>query len=306
MAVGMFIVLAATALLVSTKSGYIAQADSAQVQDTGRFAMEIIARSVRQAAYTNWDPMDGPVFDEDFIDPAIFGMDAKSLKSRANGIASPVAKSINGSDVLAIRFFGAGNGGNDDGTMINCAGFGVGASTSTATAGDDRGWSIFYVAEDSTGEPELYCKYRGNEGWTSQAIARGVESFQVLYGLDTDDDGAPNRLLNAAAIDALDNRLILEGHSAAERATDRKRKSHWRKVVAIKAALLLRGAQVTGDEKLPDKYELFGRDYADTNAAIDPGVRIIESDLPKATRRRERRIFTTTVHLRKRSAGSLE
>ena len=49
-----------------------------------------------------------------------------------------------------------------------------------------RGWSIFYVAANGDGEAELRCKYRGASGWGADAIVRGVDSFQVLYGVDTD------------------------------------------------------------------------------------------------------------------------
>lgn len=297
MALGLFVVAATTALLVSTKSGYLAQDDDAQIQDTGRYAIEIIARSVRQTAYANWDSSEASAPATTEISASIAGLDAHSLKSRTAGIEAPLAKSVNGSDVLAIRFFGSGSGDNGDGTMLNCAGFGVAASSTDEDADASRGWSIFYVAEDANGEPELYCKYLGNDNWASQAIARGVESFQVLYGLDADEDGLPNQYLNATAINALDDGLSLRGHNARERAADRSRRSHWKKVVAIKAALLVRGANTTRSERPANKYDLFGKDYANAYATADAGVRISESALPKKLRGRERRIFSTTIQL---------
>ena len=47
MAIGMFVVMAATALLVSTKSGYLIQDDEAQIQASGRFAIDMVSRAVR-------------------------------------------------------------------------------------------------------------------------------------------------------------------------------------------------------------------------------------------------------------------
>lgn len=300
MAVSLFVVLAATALFVSTKSGYILQDDEANMQDTARYAIEVIGRAVRQASYENWDGSQPPVVASELLSPGVTGMDARSLKSRTQGVDSPLRSAVNGSDVLAVRFFGSGEGDNGDGTMLNCAGFGVAAPSPGATE-EERGWSIFYVAKDSTGEPELYCKYRGNTNWTSQSIARGVESFQVLYGLDTDEDGLPNRLLNASAIEALDDALILQGVNAVERARDRSRKSHWRKIVIVKIALLVRGAHASRADG-PADYHLFGRDYA--SASGDTGTRIRKNDLHGSVRGRVRRVFSSTIWLRGRSAGS--
>ncbi|HJV74275.1 MAG TPA: PilW family protein [Noviherbaspirillum sp.] len=298
LALSLFVVMAATALFLSTKSAYLAQDDSTQILDTGRYAVEILARAVRQAAYENWDVAEAPAVSTEFLTPNVFGLDSRSLKSRSVGIEAPVSKAINGSDVLAIRFFGAGTEENGDGTMLNCAGFSVGAVPTAEAAEESRGWSIFYVAEDSTGEPELYCKYRGNTSWASQSIARGVESFQVLYGLDTDADGFPNRLLNATAINALDNSLVLNGVNAAERIADKNKKTHWKKVVVVKLALLVRGSHVTRPVEGATEYHLFGKGYASGNGVLDVGTRITEADLPKAVRGRERRIFTTTIWLR--------
>lgn len=300
LAVSLFIILAATGLLVSAKTGYVSQSDHAQISDTGRFAIEAISRTLRQASYSNWDAMEGAVVNLESIGTAFAGMDARSLKSRTVGLSSPVTKSINGSDVLAVGIFGAGSGENGDGTMLNCAGFGIGAEGSSGESAEDedRDWSIFYVAEDSTGEPELYCKYRGNDGWASQAIARGVETFQVLYGIDTDGDLVPNKFLSASSIDALDNTLMLLGPNAVARAIEKNKKSHWRRVVAVKFALLVRGANVSRSGSTSAVFDLFGKEYADANASADPGVRIRESEMREAVRARERRLFLATVQLR--------
>ncbi|RZI43225.1 pilus assembly protein PilW [Herbaspirillum sp. HC18] len=293
MAIGMLVMLIATALLLSTKSGYVMQTDSAQMLDSGRYALDIIARSVRQGALSDWEAIGATAVKTGAMDVGIFGMDARSLKGSTEGVAAPVTKSINGSDVLAIRFSGSGKGEYGDGSVLNCAGFGVGASGS-----ESRGWSIFYVAEDASGEPELYCKYRGEDSWSTQAIARGVESFQVLYALDTDDDGVPNTFMNAAAIDTLDGTLALAGNSPSELAADMQKKSYWRKVVDVKVALLVRGAQPIAGEKSTARYDLFGKAYSDLHASHDPGVMIQASNLPKAVRNRARKVFSATIHLR--------
>lgn len=301
---GLLVVAAATALLLSSKAAYITQDEASILQENGRFAIDSITRAIRQAAYENWDSTEAPIIAIETVGPNLNGLDARSLKEAPAGIDAPVAKAVNGSDVLAIRFFGSGSGTNGDGSMINCAGFGVAAPASQASADGARGWSIFYVADDSSGEPELRCKYRGKSGWASDAIVRGVESFQVLYGLDTDGDSLPNRFVNATTIEALDDALILEGENEAEKALDRNRKTHWKKIAAIKIALLVHGSQNARSDVLKNRYDLFGADYTNASGASDVGATIIEADISPSVRRRMRSIFASTIQLRNQAAGS--
>jgi len=233
--------------------------------------------------------------------PNVMGMDAMTLKKTTAGLDTPVATSsdvVNGSDILALRFFGDGD------AVLNCAGLIVPAATSYADAEQERGWSIFFVAKDSAGEPELRCKYRSKTSWNADAIARGVESFQVLYGIDVDGDGLPDRFINASAVDDLDDGLLLTGANAVARAADKNRKTYWKRVRSIKFALLIRGSQIARDDALIAEHDLFGVEYANMHAASDKGVRIKEDALPSAMRNRIRKVFTQTIQLRNDAAGS--
>ncbi|MES2537483.1 MAG: PilW family protein [Pseudomonadota bacterium] len=292
---GLLVGLAATALLIMTKSAYVTQEEGSRLRETGRSAMEAVSRAVRQAAHENWDrEASAGVNDADLVD-SISGLDASSLKEYENGIDYPLARSVNGSDVLAVRFTGSGLGPYGDETMFNCGGFGV--------AEVERGWSIFYVAADKSGEPELRCKYRGVSNWNSEAIARGVESFQILYGIDSDTDGLPNRYVSAKSIEELDKTLVLAGPNAAARSLDKNRKTHWKKIVAVKIALLVRGSQNAKAAASENRFDLFGKYYSDMHGAMDEGVSIDDSKLTAATRNRLRKIFTSTIHLRNQSGG---
>ncbi|HJV80081.1 PilW family protein [Noviherbaspirillum sp.] len=296
MALGLLIVMATTTLFVSTKTTYLMQDDDARIQETGRYAIDVITRSIRTVSFEEESSSELPI-SAAMTNASISGLDAAGLKSRTQGIDGPYTKAVNGSDVLAVRFSGAGSGDNGDGTMLNCAGFSVSALSASESADESRGWSIFYVAEDASGEPELYCKYRGDDSWTSQAIARGVESFQVLYGLDMDDDGLPDQFLNATAIDALDNASSSRDARLHDRVTERRGKGYWKKVAAVKFSLLIRGANRTQSEKATTQYDLFGKDYSNAYAGADAGVRLLESSLPKSVRGRQRRIFSSMVLL---------
>lgn len=299
--IGLLIMLILTQVVLSSKAGYTAQEQSVNIQETGRYALEIISRAIRQAGYEHLDGYASVSIAETSAN--VSGYDAMTLKKNAAALTSPSSTDvINGSDILALRFFG--DDSNGEGSILNCAGLTVPAPASVDGAELDRGWSIFFVAKDSAGEPELRCKYQTKTGWNADAIARGVESFQVLYGVDLHGDGAPDSFVNADGIDALDGKLSLTGDNAVLRSVDLNRKTYWKKIRSVRFALLIRGSQKARDDALTTEHHLFGPDYSRLHAGDDKGVLIGEQTLPLATRDHIRKVFTQTIHLRNDAAGS--
>ena len=145
---GAMLMLASSAVLLSASRSYMEQVESARLADNGRYAFDAIARALRQTAWVNWDASAAPLTHAPHDSANIAGLDARSLSKNTDGIAAPLAGSVNGSDVLALRFYGTGEGAGGDGAVLNCAGFGVGAASNEA----QRGWSIFYVAQDEGGD----------------------------------------------------------------------------------------------------------------------------------------------------------
>ncbi|MES2165280.1 MAG: PilW family protein [Pseudomonadota bacterium] len=297
-ALGLIVTLLASGLLLSAGSNYRNHSQNAGLNDGGRQALDIMARAIRQGAYVNWDSKAAPVALEADAPASIAGLDARSISRGGADIAATLPAVAHGSDVLALRFSGSGVGGNGDGSSLNCAGFGV----AVPDAAEARGWSIFYVADDGAGEAELRCKYRGASGWGADAIVRGVDSFQVLYGLDTDTpaDGIPNAYVNASHINAMDAALSLSGATPGERLRDFHRKTYWKRVCSIRVALLLHGESKTRADMATTRFDLFGPGYSDAHGD-DEGVRIVEATLPPALRTRARRVVGMTVALRNRS-----
>ncbi len=328
---GMLVVLAATALFVASKSTYGAVDDGDNLEVTGRFALEMIARSVRQAAYVNWDNEDAPINVADRDVANIVGLDASSLGATSAGLESANSKAVNNSDVLGLRFFGVLDGQsktkdtsktndpsitNDtsDGmqSMLHCGGDTVPQPDPSASPDEQRAWSIFYIANSSWNEPELRCKYRvfdknNNASWNSDALLTGVESLQFLYGVDTDtlSDGIANQYMNADAVNALDKALTLVGATAEEKQADFNRQTFWKKIVAIKVAVLVRGTNANRTDALNKIFDLFGADYSAAKAQVDLGSRIDEATLPKASQNRQRKVFNATILLRNPSKGSI-
>lgn len=298
-ALGLLITLLASGLFLASGSNYRNHSEHMWLSDGGRYALQIMAQAIRHSASINWE-RDGAPFELNPETPAaIDGRDASSVSRGSDGIGAPLPPVANGSDVLALRFSGSGDGANGDGSSLNCAGFGVAAPADA----DARGWSIFYVAADGAGEPELRCKYRGGAGWGADAIVRGVDSFQVLYGLDTDmpADGVPNTYVNATVVRALDDALALVGDTPAELARDRHRKTHWKRVCSIKLALLLHGDSNSRADTVETRFDLFGPAYSDAHGE-DQGVLVTEGRFPQSQRLRARKVFSMTVALRNRGA----
>lgn len=299
-AVSAMLLLMGALMLLSANAAWTAQVDGAAIDDGGRFALDIIGGATRQAAFVDWESAARPAaamatttttttvaaIDPCCLPPPIIGRDAQSLPRSSNGIDGALPAAVNGSDILAVRFSGARGGG-----AVDCAGFGV-------DAGED-GWSIFHVARNAAGVGELRCKYRGAGGWGADAIVDGVDSFQVLYGIDSDDpaDGVPNEFVNASMIEQRDGALALAGADAAARQRDLQRRTQWKHVVAVRIALLLHGAGAA-PPRTPAVFDLFGTGYSSRFAAADNGVRIDEAPMAAALRQRERRLFTATFALR--------
>ncbi|OON63687.1 hypothetical protein B0920_10135 [Massilia sp. KIM] len=291
MTLGLAVLLGAGSLLIGSSRVYAAQTEAEAMDEAGRYALEAVARAVRQAAHVDWSAASPPAPEA----PArIAGLDARTVSRNGAGIGTGLLEAVNGSDVLALRFPGSGAPPDGDGGTVDCAGFPVHA--------DEEGWSIFHVARNAQGESELRCKYRGKSNWSADAVAGRVDGFQVLYGLDSDGDGAPNRYVPASTLAALDAGLALNGASEAEREKDLHRRTHWKKVASVQVALLLHGPLLDREAGAHAVYSLFGPDHAEAHAGDDPGTRLTEAELARpgvgrTTAARMRKVYTTTIAL---------
>ena len=281
LALGLGVLLAGAVLMIGANKSYVAHEDAAGIDDGGRFALALIGRAVRQGAFIDWERIKGVAPAKDLPAP-LAGLDSRSLVKTSFGIDSPVSTAVNGSDVLAVRYSGAGAAPAGDGSVLDCAGF--------AVPDTKEGWSIFYVARNGDGQAELRCKYRGAANWSADAVVAGVDSFQVLYGVDTDTptDGIPNRYVNATALAALDAALPLATGGEAEL----NEKTWWKRVASVQVALLLHGERHSAAPVQPAAYALFGPAYAESHGAGDAGVRLAQTDLRGPGPSPSRRLFS--------------
>jgi type IV pilus assembly protein PilW len=245
--------LVAMRVMVQSNSDYHRIDQLSQMEEQAAYAIERIARSLHQAGYVDTSlPM--AALPARPFDGAVYGIDNSTVSVGLPAVDAAVTGAHLGSDVLVVRF-----AGDAAVTTTNCAGFAVTPST---TGADNRGISIFYVALDALNEPELRCKYRGSSQWSSQAIVTRVESFQVLFGLDTDGDGLPNDFVSASRLSALD------AVAASSLPSMRTR------IVAVHVALLMRSPQHVKLQVGLPPIDMFGPRYAERHAVDDPGTRI--------------------------------
>ena len=202
LALGLLVMLAATALLLSAQKTYLVIDDNARIADTAAFALAALGSAIRQAAYADRGKGVAP---PPFPGNALEGIDNAAL----SGLALPDShhrSAVNGSDVLMTRFMANDAYGAIDDDMRNCAGHlnKYSARNSTERRPDKRtkkpakntedalpqhgtidadaayNWSMFYIQYDDSNEPELFCRYRSaTQKFHADAIARDVEALNV-------------------------------------------------------------------------------------------------------------------------------
>ncbi len=266
------IVLSALHLAALSGADYVRAEQHALLQEQAAQVLELLAAIVQQAGHVDpTQPM--PARAARPPDGALRGLDDAVVPASSDWLVAARHGNGGGSDALAIHV-----AGDALGRLRNCAGMPV---PEAVDAYDDRGASIFHVADGPQGEPELRCKYHGDTGWSSQAIAAGVASFQLLYGIDTDGDGLPNDFVSASRLQAL-----AAGSAAAV--------SPWTRVVAVQVALLMRSRQPVPGTPRPTGFDLFGSAYGDLHAADDPGARVPAGQLQPG---RLYRLFEAVIFL---------
>ena len=281
MTVSCGVLLTSVSLLQIARENFQYHHQASLLEDSAAFALEVIARTLRQAAQNDaWSSMASPSETSHFklSDGSVQGLDNARMSSDAANVGTPSGVAINGNDVMAVNLHSV------EGNAINCAGFVIpGVSSQSA----ESSWVFFHIVPGAGGEPDLHCRYHGQQKWDSQVILSGVEYFQLLYGLDTDGDNLPNQYLSASAIGEKD-----KAKSANEA-------SLWRSVVAVHVALILRSATGNNQPSAFKGVTLFGDDYAASNESVDLGTRIDPDDLAASVRTRARRHVEAVIFLHK-------
>ncbi|TVR63422.1 MAG: prepilin-type N-terminal cleavage/methylation domain-containing protein [Candidatus Competibacteraceae bacterium] len=143
----------------------------ANVQENGRFAVDLLARNLRMAGYDDPDTALDPVaaFAPTAPDTSgLFGIDGAS--------GAP--------DTLITRFEGGNN-------IRDCLGNLVAASTAVQNT---------FTVDAATEELVCATRHSGSMTITTQPLATGIENLRVWYGEDTDGDLVANRYVTASGV----------------------------------------------------------------------------------------------------------
>ncbi len=162
-----FMVALGIGLLLTVTIGYIfsgslqifrVQDENARIQESGRFILDTLGRQISQAGYT--------AISSDYSDPKI-DFTGTPITGEHGVVAVRTGERKSGSDYLAVSFD----------SSIDCQGNGVASGTTM---------NEFYL----NNRDQLLC---ASNGGTGAALAEGVETFQVVYGVDTDGDLSVDR-----------------------------------------------------------------------------------------------------------------
>lgn len=237
MILGLGLMAGVIQIFISTQNTYRMEEGLARIQENGRFSLDLIITQLRMAGY--------PYNLSQGLNPFAWNASTDITANATPYARQPIENDANGNDELVFQYLA------ETGQTRNCLGEQPGSNILIQNR--------YYVDGNNT----LRCTTNGG---SDQPLVENVESFQVLYGVDTTAtaDGLPDTWVNAAGVTA----------------------AQWRdRVVAARIALLINTGGNVADSLDKQTYQLLD---ASTIAAAD--------DLQR------RRVFTGTVVLRNRKA----
>ena len=312
MALSLVIAIAAIAALTVARRGFTTVDAASQLRDNGRFATDILQRLGVQAGYQDVPfaasvrRIETGVFTNP--KPGVSGLN-NTIRAASDAPDAGTPRTAGdpgyGSDILVLRYQAAETfpgSGVSDRTMINCLGGSSSDPIPTDRNRDERIVSILHVAE-SQGELALMCTstVSGNlPGFddiaptaSAQPLIRGVESFQVLYGVDGSTPTAANPEPDRADRYLRADEIIKPDALATN--------NGWRRVRSIRIGMVIRGPAGSAQGNEAQTLFPFGPAKADATAAkgsafvsaSDPGT-----SFTTPADGRLRQVVTFTIHLR--------
>jgi type IV pilus assembly protein PilW len=132
------------------------------------------------------------------------------------------------------------------------------------TPGGGSAITGYFIGNNRAGRPSLY-RFRGNQ--QTEEVAESVEDLDLLFGVDSNGDGAVDSYLTAAAVTAA---------------------GQWDRVLSVRVSLLVVSTEATGGAATQVLH------FRDADADTVADAQTMPAD------RRLRQVFTTTVALRNR------
>lgn len=162
MTLGLLILLAVSSIYIGSRQTFRMQDDNARLQETGRFALEVLGRSIRQAGFWNM-PINPVATATAFVGTPITGV---------NGAGAVP-------DTITVQYDGVA--GDRD-----CEGNALAANAVVQDA---------YRLNNS----ELQCDGNADATVDHQALVSDIEDVQILYGIDINNDQSVDQYTAAPA-----------------------------------------------------------------------------------------------------------
>ncbi|WP_239287440.1 PilW family protein [Candidatus Nitrotoga sp. 1052] len=169
---GLIVLLAVGSIYIGSRQTYRVQEDNARIQEAGRYALEVLGRSIRQAGANA---------------EMNFNKSATALQCNVAGVCDAIG-GVNGAtvadpDTLTVQFYAGSE--ELDPALIPTPGW-IARDCTGGKANPALG-QVVTNTFDITGT-DLRCT--GSVGGV-QPLVENVEDLQVVYGIDTDVSGSP-------------------------------------------------------------------------------------------------------------------
>jgi len=306
MLIGVFLMTGVIQIFLSAKQAYRLQENLSRLQENGRFAMDMIAQDIRMAGYVDTVCLPTTAAMPQTLQTLIQVANANTTNNTnwcsaatpptttpatigGMSCVSSITPSGTNSSTTALNTTAPANttASNIRTDVIRSYQW---ISPTTCTAGvalNATGSEISYFikAGDSNSNVAALWRYPGsNTITTAQERVEGIETMNVLYGVDTDlltttPDYIPNYYADAGTVPAAD----------------------WAKIVSVRVTLVV----VTSDIGLtdtPQPYTFNGMRFTPPNVCVNNGAITASCTSPAKSvpDTRIRRVFSSTIAVRNR------
>lgn len=251
MVVGLLLLSGVIQIFLSSKQSYRLQEGFSRLQENGRFAMDVLTLNLRHAGFKMNaladDRLEFPVDATVYAPTSVSFATAGQIVAGTDNVPAGNPSILNGTDTFSFRF---------QGTEDIPAGTAIRDCLNARPDPEELTINTLYVDAQN----ELQCRSEDGAG-DDQPLLDGVESMQILYGVDTDGDSIANRYGTAASMSTSDE---------------------WTQIVSVRIALLLSTVESVTNDLDTSTYNLLNTTAGPFNDRL------------------RRHVFTTTIALRNR------
>lgn len=226
--IGLLLIAGALTVYMQSRNTYRTTDTAARMQETARYAFDILEPDVRLAGF--WGMKKGPAAVTDTVPVAnvdhncggtvvgwlgdatkyVSGFDGDGATTSWGSMGcNPTGRNMN-SDVLIVRRASGDTSALDankvqvqsnraQATVFNSATAPGGYAAWPATEVRDMVCNVYYIGTDN-GQPALRRWALRGKDMVDEPIIPGVQDMQVQYGIDSDGDGAAEKYVNAGSI----------------------------------------------------------------------------------------------------------